>query len=94
MANYILTSEYNKELWLKIFRLLAMGKIRTTKEYEKDRMILEAFRKEVAKNKASANPIPDGEIPPEMARLVASTPNAHIETLGNLHTIVINDNYD
>jgi hypothetical protein len=47
MANYILTSEYNKELWLKIFRLLAMGKIRTTKEYEKDRVILEAFRKEV-----------------------------------------------
>lgn len=94
MANYILTSEYNKELWLKIFRLLAMGKIRTTKEYEKDRMILEAFRKEVAKNKASANPIPDGEIPPGMAKIIEETPNVHVESLGNVHMLVINDSYD
>lgn len=94
MANYILTSEYNKELWFKIFRLLAMGKILTTKQYEKDRMYLEAFRKEIAKNKASANPIPDGEIPPEIAKLIAETPNVHVETLGNVHTLVIHDNYD
>lgn len=94
MANYILTSEYNKELWFKVFRLLAMGEILTTKDYEKDRMILEAFRKEVAKNKASANPIPDGEIPPEMAKIIEETPNVHVESLGNVHMLVIKDSYD
>lgn len=94
MANYILTSEYNKELWFKIFRLLAMGEILTTKDYEKDRMILEAFRKEVAKNKASANPIPDGEIPPEMAKIIEDTPNVHVESLGNVHMLVIKDSYE
>ena len=90
----ILTNEYDKELWLNVFRLLTRKKKLSEKDYEKDRMFLKALRQAIAENKASANPIPDGEIPPEMARLVAETPNAHIETLGNFHTIVINDSYD
>lgn len=94
MANKILSSEYDKELWLNVFRQLNKKKKLSEKDYEKDRMFLKAFRQAIAKNKASTNPIPDGEIPPEMAKLVAQHPNMHIETLGNVHTLVINDSYD
>lgn len=68
-----------------------MEKKYTPEQYAKNRMILNAFRELVAKNKASKHPIPTTPPPPEMVAIAKRTPNAHIESLGNLHFIVIED---
>lgn len=60
-------------------------------EYEKNRIFLDAFRKAIARNKASKNPIPTDPPPPALVKMVKGMPNAHILSLGSLHVIAIKD---